>query len=69
MLVMLTSFHGIKKARLRRDGLDEWITVRLVQDAGGTSTHTLLPDAGPVPLGYWHQGISFSIAMTPRVHF
>jgi len=25
----ITSFGGIKKARLRRDGLDEWISLRM----------------------------------------
>ena len=29
----------------------------------------LLPDARPVPLGYRHHGIRYSIVMTPHVHF
>ncbi|MES0447136.1 MAG: hypothetical protein ABUJ92_11375, partial [Desulfobacterales bacterium] len=29
LIMNITSFHGIKKARLRRDGLDEWIAVRM----------------------------------------
>jgi len=28
-LTFITSFHGNKNARLRRDGLDEWISLRM----------------------------------------
>ncbi|MHA2171307.1 MAG: hypothetical protein ACXAB7_15570 [Candidatus Kariarchaeaceae archaeon] len=42
----------------------EWL-----QDVGGTTPHTLLPDARPVPPGHRHQGIRYSIVMTPHVHF
>jgi hypothetical protein len=66
---------AIKKARLRRDGLEYGLPCVWLQDEGGTSTYTLLPDTRPVPPGYKHPirahalGISYSIVKTPMFTF
>jgi len=57
----ITSFRGIKKARLRRDGLDEWVAVRM---ATGCRWHECLhpaPRCRPVLPGHWHQGQSIHL--------
>jgi hypothetical protein len=48
----------------------EWLPCAWLEDGGGTSACTLLPDARPVPHpGHRHQGIRYSIVMTLHVHF
>jgi hypothetical protein len=62
-----TSFGGIKKARLRKDGLVNGSLCLWLQDTGGTSTCTLLPDIPAVsygdtdPLRGQVSGIKYSI--------
>jgi hypothetical protein len=47
----ITSFGGIKKARLRRDGQVNGLPCKGLQDVGGTSAYTLLPDTQAVSYG------------------
>jgi hypothetical protein len=51
VIMNITSFHGIKKARLRRDGQVNGLPCVWLQGMGGTSTQTLLPDTRAVSYG------------------
>jgi len=57
---------AIKKARLRRDGLEYGLPCVWLQDEGGTSTHTLLPNARPVPQGTGIREWLFNCKDPPR---
>ena len=47
----ITSFGGIKKARLRRDGPVNGLPCVWLQDGDGTTPYTLLPDTQAVSYG------------------
>ena len=49
------------RVRLRRDGPVNGLPCIELQDVGGTSTCTLLPDARPVPLGHKLQGLGIQL--------